>query len=88
MASKEIIAYHNIFEMFNNHCLAFMVFSSLEPCKNNQLFVSSLLSENAFNGIGTQNHNGLHRPTGIATKSNTNMHNYEHTLHNLLPKEN
>ncbi len=90
MTSKSTIAYHNIVRMLNNHCLAFSACQVLEEGAssiNNQLYAASLLAAAADEKA---NHTtGLNRPSMITTKSNTNMHNYEHTfLHNLLPSKN
>jgi hypothetical protein len=90
MTCKRELTYQDLFRMFNNHLLAFNVYTALNVTGNSssdrQLYLGWLMAGKAVDGpLGH-----LFDPQGstrIAKKSNTNMHNYEHTfLHNLLPE--
>jgi len=92
MTSGEFIAYHNIFKMLNNHCLTFHVYKTTQVGGNNMfnssIYFTSCTTANTVNEESVA-YTGLNGPTQFATKTNTNMHNYEHTfLHNPYPKRN
>jgi hypothetical protein len=90
MTSKRELTYQDLFRMFNNHLLAFNVYMALNVTGNNsanrQLYQGWLMAGKPENTPLSH----LFDPkgsTGYAKKSNTNMHDYEHTfLHNLLPE--
>ncbi len=87
MASRELIAYRTMYKIVNNYCLAFAIVFNLKTLPGTRLSVPCMPWKRMLDAALLQT--GLHPLVHTMKKSNTNMHNYEHTLsHALLPKRN
>jgi hypothetical protein len=83
MTSKGIIAYYNSQKILVKRLAAFNIFSILNMVM--QGFGSFFITLPVMSKVSSR-FSGSNGPIAFDKKSNTNMHNYGHTLlHNLLP---